>query len=49
MPEDGYSVIGQPENETGIYIASTHSGVTLAPMIGELAAEEIINNKNQHY
>ena len=46
MPEDGYSVIGQPENRPGLYIASTHSGVTLAPIIGKLAAQEILENQN---
>ncbi len=44
MPEDSYSVIGKPENIDGVYIASTHSGVTLAPIIGKLAAQEILDN-----
>ncbi len=48
MPEDGYSVVGQPENKPGSYIASTHSGVTLAPIIGKLATQEILeNNKSE--
>ena len=45
MPADGYSVIGQPKNKSGIYAASTHSGVTLAPIIGKLATQEILDNK----
>ncbi len=45
MPEDGYSVIGQPESKPGLYIVSTHSGVTLAPIIGKLATEEVLENK----
>ena len=28
----------------GIYLASMHSGVTLAPIVGHLAAMEILDN-----
>ena len=45
MPEDGYSVVGSPRAKEGIYIASTHSGITLAPIIGKLASQEILENR----
>ncbi len=41
MPLDGFPVLGFPEAAPNVYIALTHSGVTLAPLIGELAALEI--------
>ena len=41
MPKDGYPVLGFADAAPNVYIALTHSGVTLAPLIGELAALEI--------
>ena len=41
MPSDGYPVIGRLPSAPNVYITYTHSGVTLAPMIGEMAALEI--------
>ena len=53
MPLDGYPVLGfsapgspapgSSEAAPNVYIALTHSGVTLAPLIGELAAIEIVD------
>lgn len=43
MPLDGYPVLGFSPAAPNIYIALTHSGVTLAPLIGELAAIEIVD------
>ena len=43
MPLDGYPVLGFAQAAPNIYIALTHSGVTLAPLIGELAAIEIVD------
>ncbi len=40
-PDDGFPVIGAPRGRKGLYIASMHSGVTLAPIVGKLAASEI--------
>jgi glycine/D-amino acid oxidase-like deaminating enzyme len=42
MPSDGLPVVGYIEQ--GLYIAVTHSGITLGPLIGELAAFEIWNH-----
>lgn len=41
MPPDGLPVLGHLVSTPNVYIAYTHSGVTLAPMIGEMAALEI--------
>jgi glycine/D-amino acid oxidase-like deaminating enzyme len=43
LPLDGLPVIGRPKNMPGIYLASMHSGVTLAPIVGHLAAMEILD------
>ena len=43
MPLDGYPVLGFSKTAPNVYIALTHSGVTLAPLIGELAALEIVD------
>lgn len=40
-PHDGFPAIGRPAGITGAYVAVLHSGVTLAPIVGELAAREI--------
>lgn len=44
IPEDGRPVVGRPENIDGVYVAVMHSGVTLAPLVGRLVAEEITSN-----
>jgi glycine/D-amino acid oxidase-like deaminating enzyme len=43
MPVDEYPVIGFSDRCPNLYIAATHSGVTLAPLIGQLAALEILD------
>ena len=43
MPLDGYPVLGSAPSAPNLYVAVTHSGVTLAPVIGELAAMEIVD------
>lgn len=43
LPLDGLPIIGRPENHPGIYLAAMHSGVTLAPIVGHLAAMEILD------
>ncbi len=40
-PRDGYPAIGRLDGVDGLYVAVLHSGVTLAPVVGELAAWEI--------
>ena len=41
MPLDGYPVMGFAEEAPNLYVALTHSGVTLAPALSQLAAQEI--------
>ena len=43
VPFDGLPVVGFVRQ--GLYVAVTHSGITLAPLIGELSAYEIWRNK----
>ena len=43
MPLDGYPVLGFSRSVPNLYVAVTHSGVTLGPVIGELAAIEIVD------
>jgi len=42
VPLDGYPVVGIPSSLSGLYIVTTHSGITLAPLIGRLVSEEIL-------
>ena len=41
-PRDGYPAIGPVPGIDGLFVAVTHSGVTLAPAIGEMLAGEIM-------
>ena len=41
MPRDGRSIAGPVPGTEGLYVLATHSGVTLAPVLGALLAEEI--------
>ena len=41
MPLDGYPVMGFTTEAPNLYVALTHSGVTLAPVLSQLAAQEI--------
>ena len=41
MPQDGYPVVGFATEAPNLYIALTHSGITLAPVLSQLAALEI--------
>jgi len=43
MPRDGFPVLGFPEPVPNLYLALMHSGVTLAPLVGEFAAMEIVD------
>ncbi len=43
MPADEYPIVGFAANCPNLYIAAMHSGVTLAPLVGQLAALEILD------
>lgn len=42
LPLDGHPVVGFSPANPNAYIAVTHSGVSLAPIIGKLAAQELL-------
>lgn len=44
-PKDGLPILGDIDAAPGLYLAVLHSGVTLAPLVGLLAAEEIVDSK----
>ena len=41
LPIDGHPVLGPSPSRPDVYIALMHSGVTLAPIVGQLAAHEL--------
>lgn len=43
IPPDGLPVVGRSSEAPWMYHVITHSGVTLAPLLGRLAADEIFN------
>lgn len=48
MPKDGFPIIGRAPGVEGLHLAVTHSGITLAPAIGEFAADEVLDGSSQH-
>jgi glycine/D-amino acid oxidase-like deaminating enzyme len=42
MPADGFPIVGPAPGITGLYLAATHSGITLGPLLGESIAREIL-------
>jgi len=42
MPIDGYPVIGCTQTVPNLYVALTHIGVTLTPLISELTTLEVL-------
>ena len=46
MPADGHSVVGPQGGVAGYYVAVTHSGVTLAPFLGRVVAEELLRGRS---
>ncbi|HEX5503338.1 MAG TPA: FAD-dependent oxidoreductase, partial [Thermomicrobiales bacterium] len=45
VPADGVSVVGPAPDLAGFYVAVTHSGVTLGPLLGRLVAEELVGGE----
>jgi glycine/D-amino acid oxidase-like deaminating enzyme len=43
LPLDGQTVAGHVDGADRVYVIATHSGVTLAPLLGRLAAAEIVD------
>ncbi|TIV50212.1 MAG: FAD-binding oxidoreductase, partial [Mesorhizobium sp.] len=44
-PIDGFPIVSRAEDVGGLYLAVTHSGITLAPAIGLFAAREILDSE----
>uniref|UniRef100_A0AAU2JPR1 FAD-binding oxidoreductase n=1 Tax=Streptomyces sp. NBC_00049 TaxID=2903617 RepID=A0AAU2JPR1_9ACTN len=42
MPQDGMSVLGWVPGAGSLYVVVTHSGLTLAPVLGEIVAGEVL-------
>lgn len=43
LPLDGHPVLGFSPTRRDVYLAVMHSGVSLAPIVGQLAAQEIVS------
>ena len=44
MPEDGVPIVGIVAGSGDVYIAVMHSGVTLAPIMGQYISREILDD-----
>ncbi len=44
-PADGFPILGRTKDREGLYLAVTHSGITLAPAVGLFAAREILKGE----
>ena len=44
-PGDGFPVVGRTSTIGGLYIATMHSGITLAPIVARLVADEILDDR----
>ncbi|MGI5192614.1 NAD(P)/FAD-dependent oxidoreductase [Streptomyces sp. CA-288835] len=47
LPADGHTVAGYASTQSRVYCLVSHSGVTLAPILGRLAATEIATDQEQ--
>ncbi len=45
IPPDGFPMVGFAADADGLYIAAMHSGVTLAPIVGRFAVDEILHGR----
>jgi glycine/D-amino acid oxidase-like deaminating enzyme len=43
MPADGEPIIGPVSEVPGVYLAVMHAAVTLAPVVGRLVAQELVD------
>jgi len=43
MPKDGFPIVGFADGHPDIYVTAMHSGMTLGPLVGRLAATEILD------
>jgi glycine/D-amino acid oxidase-like deaminating enzyme len=45
MPLDGFPVVGALAGTSDVYVAVTHSGVTLAPILGQFVSQELLEQR----
>jgi glycine/D-amino acid oxidase-like deaminating enzyme len=45
IPDDGLPIVGSVASVEGLYLAVTHSGITLAPLIGRYLTDEILTRR----
>jgi glycine/D-amino acid oxidase-like deaminating enzyme len=45
MPQDGLTCAGAMPDVAGYYMAMTHSGVTIAPHLGKVVADEVVRGR----
>jgi D-hydroxyproline dehydrogenase subunit beta len=45
LPRDGLPVVGWVPQTDGLYVIAAHAAVTMAPILGELAAQEIVESR----
>ena len=43
LPVDDHPIVGFTQKVTNLYVASMHSGITLSPLVGQVAAAEILD------
>jgi glycine/D-amino acid oxidase-like deaminating enzyme len=43
LPKDDHPIVGFARNYPNLYIAAMHSGITLSPLVGQVAAAEILD------
>ena len=44
LPKDSFPIVGRLPTRRNVYVASMHSGMTQAPIIGQLAAIDILGD-----
>ena len=45
-PVDAHPIVGYSRDWPNLYVAVTHSGATLAPLIGNLVSQEIVDKQD---
>jgi glycine/D-amino acid oxidase-like deaminating enzyme len=45
LPVDGLTVCGYLDEAQRVYVIATHSGITLGPLLGRLACQELVSGK----
>jgi glycine/D-amino acid oxidase-like deaminating enzyme len=47
LPADGHTIAGYASPESRVYALVSHSGITLGPLLGRLAATELVTGRGQ--